>query len=137
MDGLILLLGFAALVLVTGGPLYLMMGRIHRRANATRVSATGALVLAFVGYLLGIVLTEFAVFRLLDVADAYGKLPTVMIFPALLLGSAVGSAVGSIGSYIWIWYRTSHDADYDDQLKVSSHITHIPQSRDGDDVVSE
>jgi len=109
---ILVLIGFAALVLAVGGPLWLIMGRIHRRAESARVSPVGALFLAFVGYLFGTVAANFGAFSLISLYSGR-NLSSLLIFPTLLVGSCAGSIVGSGVGYIFIWARTTHDPDFE------------------------
>jgi hypothetical protein len=116
MGGLLTLAGLAAFIFGVGAPLYLMMSRIHARARSARVSPLAAHVMAFIGYLIGVVLTWCTAIFLLTAAFQTAGPPGALIFLTLLVGCSVGSAVGSLGGYIWIWFRTTKDADYDDSL---------------------
>ena len=108
------LVGLVAIVFVLAGPLWLLMGRIHRRAGAHRVGRIGPLFLSLFGYLGGVIAAVYASLRLLDAAYPSGAMPGPLIFLALLLSSAIGSAIGSSLGYAWVWFRTTSDVDYDD-----------------------
>jgi hypothetical protein len=106
------LVGLGALVLVVGGSLWLVMGRIHQRARAAGVSPFGAQVLAFLGYMVGTVASNAGAFCLLDVAYSSGDPPGPLIFLAMLVGSCVGAVVGAGFGYVFLWARTARDPDY-------------------------
>lgn len=112
---MLVLVGFAVFLLVVGGPLWLTMRWIHRRAQRVRVSPVAAWFLAFVGYFIGTAAANFAAFSLV-VACFGGTVPSLMIFPTLLVGSCIGSVVGSGAGYVYIWLRTTDDPDYDDRF---------------------
>src|SRR5215212_3928991 len=106
---MVALVGLAVLVFVLAAPLWLVMGRIHRRALAHRVGRTGPLFLAMFGYLGGVIATVFAALNLLEAAYPNGSMPGQFIFLALLLSSTIGSAVGASAGYAWVWFRTTWD----------------------------
>jgi hypothetical protein len=112
---LVLLDGFAAFLLVVGGPLWLTMRWIHRRAQRARVSPIGAFILAFFGYFFGTAAANFGAFSLV-ISYSGGNLPGLLIFPTLLVGSCAGSVVGSGAGYVFIWVRTTDDPDYEDRF---------------------
>ena len=128
------LFGLALLKFGLAAPLQLVVGRIHARSKASRVSALGALAITFFGYFVGVILTVFTAVSLLDALYQNGTMPGPLIFLSLLLSSAIGSAAGSIGGYVWIWYRTTRDLDYDDQICLKA--PQIDKSRGWDDIFS-
>lgn len=107
------LVGLGALILVVGGSLWLVMGRIHERARATGKSQLGPQLLAFVGYMVGTVASDAGAICLLELVYSGGDPPGPVIFLTMLVGSCVGTVVGAGAGYVSLWARTTHDPDYE------------------------
>ena len=108
---MLILLGLVAYFGMIAWSLSFVMRRIHRRAGAVGVSPVGALILAYIGYLVGIMTSIFAGLGLLMVIFADNP-PGTLIAVTLVFSSVVGTVVGSGVGYVVLWARTTRDPDY-------------------------
>jgi hypothetical protein len=105
------LLALVAFFGTIGWSLSFVMGRIHRRARAVGVSPVGALVLAYIGYLVGTLTSIFAAVSLLMVVFTENP-PGALVAVAVVFGSLIGTVIGSGLGYVILWARTTRDPDY-------------------------
>jgi hypothetical protein len=106
------LLGLAVFVGVVGGSLWLVMGRIHSRAKAIRVSPIGPLLLGLLGYMVGTVAMDYAAISLITWVYPSSWQTGWPIFAMLTLSSVMGATVGAAFGYVCLWARTTRDPDY-------------------------
>jgi hypothetical protein len=132
--GFVLFLLIPSLLLLV--PVLHLSERISRQANRGGIAGTPylwtAIVGSFVGWMsanvIAVVVSNMPVSR---------RFPDYAIYACFIALCLVGATLAPALCYLLVRMRTARDPDYDDCRMRSSYIAHIPQPRDGDDVLSE
>jgi CDP-diglyceride synthetase len=109
------LLIVAVLIGSVAAPLWLVMGRIHRRSLANNVSPVVSLFLALAGWLVTIAATCYGVALL---CEEYAVQNQWVVIALLACSCVFAAVVGAGVGYMYLWLRTTDDSDFgriDDQ----------------------
>jgi H+/Cl- antiporter ClcA len=118
-------------------PMLLITDRISYRADAGGVRSAPYLWSAIVGSFVGWLIANVVVVTALNVVVSK-RLTDSMFYVLFLLLGLIGATFVPALCYLLVRMRTARDPDYEElRGSLPSHITHIPQPRDRDDLLAK